>query len=201
MAEEIRAIIFDIGGVILRTEDFYSRSALAKRFGLTRQQIEDLVFNSDSAIEASVGKKTAEEHFRYVWDSLLVPEKERQTCEDEFWDGDSIDMTLISFLREQKGIRRIALLSNAWSDLRFRLENEYKCMDAFDVSIFSYEVGMVKPDPAIYRLALERVGAEPSEAIFVDDNEPNVAAAAALGIHAIRFQNTSQVLSEIRKLL
>lgn len=201
MTDKINAIIFDMGGVLIRTEDKTSRSNLAQRFNMTREQLEDLVFNSDSGNIATLGMKSAADHWRFVWDELKVPEAERESCQATFWKGDNLDGELVSFLRQQKKVRTTALLSNAWSDARTLLEMVHPCLDAFDVSIFSCEVRLAKPDPAIYRLALERVGTEPSQAIFVDDNGPNIAAAAALGIHAIRFQNTSQALGEIRRLL
>ena len=62
----IRAVIFDMGGVILRTEDLTSRSEQAKRFGLTRKELENIVFQSPESIKAEVGEYTAEEHWLNV---------------------------------------------------------------------------------------------------------------------------------------
>ncbi len=201
MAEDIKAIIFDMGGVILRTEDKSSRSALAQRFGLSRSEIEDLVFNSPSAIAATVGQIGEREHWQIVWDNLKVAEEERPTCEAAFWDGDVLDGDLLDFLRSQQGKRTTALLSNAWSGARDALTYRYPCIDAFDVSVFSYEVKLAKPDPAIYRFILDRVGVQPQNAIFLDDNADNITSAGKMGIHAIRFLNTTQALSEIRSLI
>lgn len=201
MADQIKAIIFDVGGVILRTEDLGSRTNLAARHGMTREQLEDFVFNSESAIAATLGNKTARDHWRWVWESLNVPEPERNNSEAAFWQGDQLDRTLIDFLRAQKRERKTALLSNAWSDLRDLLANEYSCLDVFDVPIFSCEVRLAKPDPSIYQLVLEKLDVAPSEAIFVDDNEKNILAAAAMEIHAIHFINTKQTLNQINTLL
>jgi len=201
MEKDIKAIIFDMGGVILRTEDKSSRTALAQRFGLTRGEIEDLVFNSPSAIAATVGQIGEREHWQIVWDSLKVAEEERPACEAAFWDGDVLDGDLLDFLRSQQGKRTTALLSNAWPGARDALTYHYPCIDAFDVSVFSYEVKLAKPDPAIYRLILDRVGVQPQQAIFLDDNIDNIASAGKMGIHAIRFLNTTQALSEIRSLI
>jgi HAD superfamily hydrolase (TIGR01509 family) len=201
MANEIKAIIFDMGGVILRTEDKTSRTELAKRFGLSREQIEDLVFNSPSAMAATVGSIGEREHWQTVWQGLQVPEAEWEDCEAAFWKGDFLDQELISFLRSQQGTRTTALLSNAWSGARDALTYKHPCLDAFDVSVFSYEVNLAKPDPAIYNLILARVGVEAHQAIFVDDNEANIISAGGMGINAIRFLNTRQALSEIRSLI
>ena len=56
---------------------------------------------------------------------------------------------------------------------------------------------LVKPDPAIYHLALARFGLEPHEAVFIDDNEANVLAARALGIRSIHFKDAESTRREI----
>jgi len=159
------------------------------------------VFNSDSANIATVGKITDQKHWQDVFNTLKVPDDKHKEFEDAFWGGDRVDQTLIQFLRELRPGRKTGLLSNAWSNARAMLTDKYKCMDAFDVSVFSFEVGMAKPDPAIYYLILDKMEVQPQEAIFVDDFPENIRAAADLGIHAIQFKGAEQALADIRKLL
>jgi glucose-1-phosphatase len=201
MTDEIKAIIFDMGGVILRTEDRGPRTELGARFGMTSHELEAFVFNSPSALEATVGKISDRQHWTNVWAELKVPEAEQAACENAFWAGDAVDQKLIGFLRTQRGKYISALLSNAWPSAREALTNHYRCMDAFDVSVFSYEVGLAKPDPAIYRVILDRVGVKAEEAIFVDDVMENILAANALGIHGIQFRGTDDALAKIAELL
>lgn len=68
-------------------------------------------------------------------------------------------------------------------------------------SFVSCDMGHRKPDPSAYLLPLERLGADPSEVVFVDDNERNVEAASALGIESIRFTGAEDLRSQLRKLL
>ena len=70
-----------------------------------------------------------------------------------------------------------------------------------DGGIFSCKVKLTKPDPAIYKLLLERYGLRAEECVFLDDTLRNVNAAEALGIHGIHFQNLSQAKSELEVLL
>ena len=70
-----------------------------------------------------------------------------------------------------------------------------------DVIVISSEEKVMKPDPGIYHIALERLGVQPDEAVFVDDFQHNVEGAQALGMHAIRFVSTSQTLEDLGKLL
>jgi 2-haloacid dehalogenase len=68
-----------------------------------------------------------------------------------------------------------------------------------DVAV-SGDEKLVKPDAAIYRLALDRFGLEPGQAVFVDDNEANVAGAAALGIHALHFTDSATFRAHLVRL-
>jgi 2-haloacid dehalogenase len=72
--------------------------------------------------------------------------------------------------------------------------------DRFRDVVVSGNEKLVKPDPAIYRLALERFGLAPHEAVFVDDNADNVAAAAALGIAAVHFTDADALRRELAGL-
>jgi glucose-1-phosphatase len=201
MAEKIKAIIFDMGGVLLRSEDFGPRETLAKEYGLTQQQLEDLVFFSESALIATTGKIDEREHWKRICDSLHVPEEKREDFENRFWQGDELDTSLVDFLRSLRPQYKTALLSNAWSGTRDFLTYKHKIIEVFDISMFSYEVGLAKPDPAIYALILKRIGVKADEAIFVDDNKSNIEAANSLGIHGILFHSSAQTLKEIRELL
>lgn len=197
----IRAVIFDLGGVINRTEDRNPRTRLAERAGMSYDQLMNLVFDTDSAIRATLGKLTTREHWKIVCNALNVPPEEFAPVEAHFWGGDKVDLDLVAYIRSLRPRYKTGLLSNAWDDLRHYLENEWKIADIFDEIIISAEVGVAKPDPRIYQIALERLGAAPEEAIFVDDYPGNVEGARRLGMHVIRFVNWLQAKGEIEALL
>lgn len=197
----IRAVIFDLGGVINRTLDRVPREKLAERAGLSYDALNKLVFDTDTAIQATLGKVTTDQHWNNVRTLLGLPADELSKVEKYFWGGDSIDTELVEYIRQKRLHYKTGLLSNAWDDLRHYLENEWQIADAFDEIIISSEVGVAKPDPRIYNITLERLGVAPQEAIFVDDFPDNVEGALRLGIHAIRFQNTPQAMQEVEALL
>lgn len=95
---------------------------------------------------------------------------------------------------------RLAILTNnvrEWHDWRRRVP-----LDAFDVVIDSSEVGLRKPDPAIFRLTLERLGVEADRAVFLDDHPENVAAARALGMGGVVVTaDLEGALAELDQLL
>lgn len=190
----------DLGGVIVRTADRTSRLRLAERLGLTYDQLIAEVFDSSSSAQASLGLITTAQHWASVMDALSLPPDQADSVRREFFAGDVVDGELVNFLRSLRGTMKTALISNAWPDLREYIRRE-GFDDAFDEMIISAEVGLMKPDARIYRLALDRLGALPHEAVFVDDMPKNVEAAQALGMHGILFRDTAQTLDQIRKLL
>jgi epoxide hydrolase-like predicted phosphatase len=201
MAQRIKAVIYDMGGVILRSDDLTSRQNLAQKYGVTEEQLEDTVFDSPTAKVATVGKISEHEHWREVFSLLKVRPEDEQAFQDAFWAGDICDLGLVQFLRDLRPQYQTGLLSNAWSGAREMLSQKYQIIDAFDTSIFSYEAGMAKPDPAIYHYILDRMQVKPEEAIFLDDFERNIVAANQVGIHGVRFLNRDQAMHDILSIL
>lgn len=109
---------------------------------------------------------------RREWEDLVIPNHDA-----------------VSLIRELKSRYRVALLSNAMSGyLRYALD---KCgiADLFDFVIVSAEVKLVKPDPAIFRLALDRAGVVAKDALMIDDVEKNLVGARAVGIDGYLFRD------------
>lgn len=71
----------------------------------------------------------------------------------------------------------------------------------FDATVISHEVGLRKPDPAIYRMALEAIGVEATAAVFVDDMPANIAVAEALGMAAIQHVDVASTQARLQELL
>lgn len=197
----IHAVIIDMGGVIVRTEDKEPRDRMAERFGLTRDQINALVFDSPTAQLATIGKLPLEQHWAQICQTLHVPVEEAHSLEKEFFAGDSVDWRLVDYLRSLRPRHATALLSNAWNGLREKLDMEWGILDAFDQVVISAEVGLAKPDPRIFALTLERLKVTAAQAVFVDDFPENTGAAAAAGLHVVRFLNTDQTITDIEAAL
>src|SRR5262245_8571470 len=177
----IRAVLFDMGGVIVRTEYQAPRQHLAERLGMEYDDLVKIVFDSDSGYQASIGVITADEHWSSVLKRLKRPASEMEAIRHEFFAGDIIDRKLIDFLRSLRGKYKTGIISNAWGDLREYIVRE-KFDDAFDHMIISAEVGVVKPEAKIYQIALEQVGVKPKEIVFVDDFAVNIEGCETVGI-------------------
>ena len=197
----IQAVIFDLGGVLVRTEDRTSRRKLAARLGLTYDELSALVFDSQSAHQATKGEITTEEHWDEVCKTLGLSKAEFPQVPLEFWGGDTLDEDLVNFLRGLRPQYKTALLSNAWDDLRQMIEEVWEFDDAFDEMIISAEIGLVKPDRLVYEKAVSDLGVKPAEAVFVDDFPENVEGAKAAGLEAIQFISPDQALKDLQRLL
>jgi epoxide hydrolase-like predicted phosphatase len=197
----IKAVIWDLGGVLLRTEDFSSRLALADRIGKSRAELEDLVFDGDSGDRAQLGEISADEHWENIRRMLGLDEAGISEFRRQFWEGDQLDHALVDTIRSLRGRYKTGLLSNAFSDLRQWVSSLPNFTDAFDEMIISAEMHLVKPDPRIYQAALQRLGAAANEAVFIDDLLENVAGARRQGLHGIHFRQRSQALAELGRML
>ena len=196
----VKAVYFDLGGVIVRTEFQSPREHLAERVGMTYEELVTLVFESKSSREASIGKISEDDHWKWVTRALHRPLKERDALHKEFFDGDIIDRELVNYIRSLKPRYSTGLISNAWDGLRPYMQRE-KFADAFDVLTISAEVGVMKPGAEIFQHALEQLEVKPKEAVFVDDFPENITGCEAVGMHGILFKSTEQVLKDLKKIL
>ena len=197
----IKAVIFDFGGVLLRTEDPGGRREWEKRLGLQTGELDRLVFGSDTTDGSMVGLATQDDVWQRVAARLGLDDETLHELRRDFWSGDQLDVELVQFVRGLRRRCKTAILSNAWPGARRAFVQRFGLGDAVDEIIVSSEECIAKPDARIYRIAAERLGVAPQEALFVDDMEENVEAARAIGMRGIRFGNTRQAIAEIQKHL
>ena len=196
---DIKVVFWDLGGVLVRTEDRSKRERWEHRLGMEPRQLDRLIFGGDAGRKASVGEYSVDEVWEWVRQELDLSQEEGQQLARDFWQGDDLDSELVAYIRGLRVKFQTGLISNAWLELRGMLENHWNIDDAFDDLVISAEVGLAKPDPAIYRLALERLNVEADRAVFVDDFIQNIAAAAEIGMHAVHFTNPDQAMADVNQ--
>lgn len=197
----IKAIYFDIGGVLVRTEDRVPRTRLAARLEMTYDALEELVFGGDNGRKAQLGEITAEQQWAYVCQQVHWPLASWRELEAEFFAGDGLDCALLDTIRGLHGRYKTGVISNALTNVRAAVNDKWRMADAFDALIFSAEAGVMKPAARIYQLALQALDVQPAEAVFVDDFARNVTGARAVGMHAIQFRSPAQVYQELEAVL
>lgn len=110
------------------------------------------------------------------------------------------NVSLLSYIRNLKQQYRIGLLSNISSDWITREFLSKQEQTLFDMMVFSYQTGMVKPDPRIYMLACERLRSAPHETVMVDDVEGYVAAAKSEGLEGIVYTDLEDFKQQLSLL-
>lgn len=194
---EIRAVYWDLGGVLLRTMDRARRRRWEDRLGLAEGELDLAVFGCAASRKATLGQGTSDAIWQEVQGRFHLSQPEIQTLSQDFFADDRLDLALLDVLRQLRPFYRIGMISNAWPDARRMLEEKLRISSYFDAVITSAEVGYAKPHPHIYRHALHVLDMAPEQATFVDDFTENIEAARALGMRAIHFVTPEQTLSEL----
>lgn len=174
----IKAVIFDFGNVLYNQPDVSWVRRWRKFFRWQDNGSAEALMarpeNSKFIMNVMLGKVPESE----LWDELARRWKMSpftvRLLQKSAVNRFRLNRPLIAFARSLRPDRLVSILSNAGSDLRKTYIQPYGFEDWMDDIVISAEVGMVKPDPAIYRLAVERLKVPAGQAVFVDDLAENV---------------------------
>ncbi len=196
---DIDAVIFDLGNVLLKFDETIARDRLAARTGKTPQEIESYFRATPHVTHLALGKMTGQRFYRTV-------------SKDLGFDGSYEEFALIwsdifepiePMLELAKSLAtrlpRVLLSNTNAIHMKFVFE-KFPMLQDFDARILSHEVGLLKPDRAIYELALKRCGLEAGRTLFIDDIHANVEGARAVGMRGLQFESADQVRQELTKL-
>ena len=122
------------------------------------------------------------------------------SLQDQFENKTRLDLNIIKLISTLGVNYKVGLLTNSPSNLVRLILQKSNLEKLFDDIVISAEVGCVKPNHQIFELALERLKIHASEAVFIDDLQPYVEGAEAVGIASIRFDNIHQLEIELKKL-
>ncbi len=195
----LRAVVFDYGMVLTGPPEPEAHAAMLRITGLPLDRFESLYWADRPALDK--GKLTG----LAFWQKLLRdaglaldPEKvkELNRLDARLWTTENPGMLAWQLELKKRGLLT-AILSNMGEDVLASVEREFDWLRRFDTLVWSFQVGMVKPDPAIYCHLLQELGLQPEEALFLDDRRVNVEAAQALGIKAIHFSTVERLRAEL----
>jgi putative hydrolase of the HAD superfamily len=182
-----RAVVFDWGGVLMRTEDYGPRRVWDNRLGLSAGSVEAVVHGIPAWEQVQRGELDIHPYWLAVANELNLSAEALRDLRNDFYSGDQLDPNLISLIRtlRQRGIR-VGLLSN---NSRLLL-GEMKSLGVdhlFDAVVISAEIGVMKPHPRAYLTILEGLDIQAQDAVMIDDAAANVKGAQAVGMSAIQF--------------
>ena len=198
--EMIRTIIFDIGNVLT----VFGWKDFLRSFGFdaeTEEKVGRATMDSQFWNEFDRGQLTDEQMLAgFIRNDPSVEKEIRQIFANLHGILTKADYA-IPWIRElkEKGYQ-VLVLSNFSDKVARENPDALDFLEYVDGGILSYRDGVIKPDPAIYRLLIDRYGLKPEECVFLDDIRKNLDAAKKFGIHTILFQNVDQAKEELKKL-
>ena len=192
------AVIFDYGNVLSQSQPITDTQAMASILEVPLPQVAELYWRFRIEYDAATLDPAA------YWNSIAQVASRSLTADQisELTDIDSRSWSHAAPVVPQwaRDIRaaglRTALLSNMPVPVRDYVI-ECRWLPEFDTQTFSCDVGLCKPAAQIYRDCLNKLDAEPSEVLFLDDREPNIRAAEALGLNAVLFADPAAAIREI----
>jgi epoxide hydrolase-like predicted phosphatase len=197
----IKAVVFDIGGVLKKTPDLGVNANWEKKLNLKSGEIDRRLISVWE--KGRVGTISEAEVNRHSSEILGISVVDGVAFMDDRWTQylGTPNVELIEYFISLRSRRQTAILSNSFVGARKREEERYHFGEMTDLIIYSHEVGMVKPDPRIYALTCERLRLRPEEIIFLDDKEKNIASSREYGMCGILFKGNAQATSEIEDYL
>jgi len=197
-ANRIRAIIFDIGRVLIRVDISRATSGLASGLSLTPEEVWSAIEKDPRWLDWQEGRISPRDWHLHVTKRLGASLTFEQFT--EVWNR-SLDPNPIqseSFLEKLSKKYRLALLSNTDSIHMTEEEARFPFFRFFPIRIYSFRVGASKPDPVIYREALKACKVRAEEAVYIDDITAYAEAAQRLGMTGIVFRSPLQLQSDLR---
>jgi putative hydrolase of the HAD superfamily len=194
----IRAILFDLGNVIIPVDFRRCHEALARVCPHPPEQVPKIVGRSGIARKYEQGEISTQEFIQETSRLLGL-----NVTPAEFWDLWSLIFlpdTLIpeSLLEGLRRRHRLLLLSNT-NEIHFQMARDrYPLLSHFDDFVLSFQVGRLKPAPEIYQNAIARAGCRADECFFTDDLAVNVEAARDQGMAAAQFLSCDQLQHDLR---
>lgn len=197
----IRAVLFDIGGVLEVTPGTGWRARWEERLGLPEESLDDALGHVWAA--GSLGRISLADAEREIASALgLGPEALREFMAD-LWEDylGHLDEPLMAFFASLRPRFTTGILSNSFVGAREREEELYGFASICDQVVYSHEIGVAKPDPESYRRACAALGVDPAACVFVDDVPEYLEGAASLGIRGVHHTDTPATLATLRELL
>jgi putative hydrolase of the HAD superfamily len=193
----LRAVVFDYGIVLTGPPDAAAWANLLRITGLPEERFQSLYWADRPAYDE--GKLTGIGFWqKFLREAGLPPDhaEKLNRWDARLWTVENPVMVAWQLKLKERGLLT-AILSNIGDDVYASVAREFAWIHRFDVLVWSYQLGVAKPDPAIFRYTLGKLGTLPEETLFIDDKQPNVEAARNLGFQAIEYSSVERLREEL----
>jgi putative hydrolase of the HAD superfamily len=196
----IKALIWDLAGVLLHTVKGTFESLLAERLDTAEEAVYDAI-RSETNDRWDLGEIDDESYYTWMLQALGQPLSKMPILQKFVRDDFYVHPQMLAAIRDYHTRYSTVLLTNFPSHLHEFLRTVWNIEGTFDHVIASCDVKLLKPDPRIYEYALTQVGCRAEEAVFIDDREVNIAGAQSVGMPGIVFQDPQQALRDLNAFL
>lgn len=195
-----KAVVFDFGNVIINIDVPRTFQAFAELTSKPVKTIEKQIADNQLFQRYETGKFTDDEFREIVRQTLGFPLSDKEI--DEAWNALLLQIPpdRISLIKNIRKKYPIYLLSNT-NNIHIIKSNQYikrafntTLSDLFDKLYLSYEMGLWKPEKAIYQAVLNDLKLQPSEILFLDDNKANIESAKEMGIQTILVEPPTSII-------
>lgn len=196
----LKAVVFDYGNVLTAGYDPAARARLLELTGLDEAGLERYYWTRRN--DYDLGLLSGDSFWQSFSDAArlaLTPATVHDLAitDARMWSTWNPRMTDWQKQLKAHGFKT-GILSNMGDTVLNVLCQTHQWIADFDVVVWSYELKIAKPDPAIYHAMLERIGSRPEETLFLDDREENIEAARALGMRALLFTTVEQLRADLQ---
>ena len=195
----LRAVIFDYGGVLTGPPDPEARAALLSMTGLSADRFDSLYWADRQGYDE--GRITGLGFWRKFGRDAGIDLPASAIEELNRWDARMWTTENPAMLAWQLELKRrgllTAIVSNMGDSVLEHMEREFGWLSRFDLLVWSFQIQVAKPDPAIYRYVLEKLRTRPEETLFLDDRVVNVDAALAMGMKGLVFSTVEMLRSDL----
>jgi putative hydrolase of the HAD superfamily len=199
----LRAVVFDYGMVLSGPQDPEAHATLLRMTGLPLERFETLYWTDRHAYDEGkfTGLQFWERFIRLAGLTCGAADARSFIEELNRWDACMWTTQNPRMLAWQRALKEkgflTGILSNMGDNVHEKMVRDFDWLPRFDVLVWSYQLQVAKPDPAIYRHVLNELGTQPEETLFLDDKLVNIEAARALGIPAIQFSTVEKLREDL----
>lgn len=194
----IKAIIFDLGGVVFRDGTKYAIQEMKKRFKFSEKLGFELLMGQESQ-DFRKSLLTSKEFWKYV--QSKIPEQIKASEIRSIWYANYIAFPgILELFKELKSKFKLGIISGNIKERIKYLDKKYDFRKYFDVEIYSFDMRITKPDKLMWKKSLELLHLNAEECIYVDDNPESIDTANSLGFKTILFKDVPQMKKELTDL-
>lgn len=193
----IKAIIFDMGGVMLQNKVEAVYQKLAEILNISFDELKEL--QKQHKTEMLSGKMSSQEFAEIIKNNFGLEINVLEKWKEAYYQVMPVNNELIELVDKLKNNYKVAIISNV-PELHAQINKDRGLFSHFELALISCDIGLIKPQKEIFALVLERLNLKASDCIFIDDREEHLAMPKEIGFQVIHFKDNQQLKNDLKSL-